>query len=163
MIEPDERPGWEVKILHIDGVAVRAGDRVLAGVAGGLGTHLGINAWWFRLAFIILAFFGGFGNLFLTGISLDSLSGTIPESVFMTFQMTFAIITPALIVGSIVDRMKFSTLLVFMAIWLVVVYAPITHWVWGGGFLGDDGGGIGEDLQGIERTDIDHHLEGLTQ
>jgi Amt family ammonium transporter len=57
----------------------------------------------------------------------------------MTFQMTFAIITPALVTGSLADRMKFSTLLVFMAVWLIVVYAPITHWVWGGGFLADEG------------------------
>ena len=84
-------------------------------------------------------FVGGFDKLFLAGMGKDSMSGTIPESVFMTFQMTFAIITPALIVGALVDRMKFSTMLVFMAIWVVVVYAPITHWVWGGGFLGEWG------------------------
>ncbi|MEE8099674.1 MAG: ammonium transporter [Hyphomicrobium sp.] len=84
-------------------------------------------------------FVGGFDKLFLAGMGKDSMSGTIPESVFMTFQMTFAIITPALIVGALVDRMKFSTMLVFMAIWVVVVYAPITHWVWGGGFLGEAG------------------------
>ncbi|MEE9546746.1 MAG: ammonium transporter [Hyphomicrobium sp.] len=85
------------------------------------------------------AYVGGFDKLFLAGMGKDSMSGTIPESVFMTFQMTFAIITPALIVGALVDRMKFSTMLVFMAIWVVVVYAPITHWVWGGGFLADAG------------------------
>ncbi len=85
------------------------------------------------------AYVGGFDKLFLAGMGKDSMSGTIPESVFMTFQMTFAIITPALIVGALVDRMKFSTMLVFMAIWVVVVYAPITHWVWGGGFLGEWG------------------------
>lgn len=86
------------------------------------------------------AYYGGFEKLLLAGLTKDSLSGTIPESVFMTFQMTFAIITPALIVGSIVDRMKFSALLFFMGLWLVVVYAPICHWVWGtDGFLGGDG------------------------
>jgi Amt family ammonium transporter len=85
------------------------------------------------------AYVGGFDKLFLAGIGKESMSGTIPESLFMTFQMTFAIITPALIVGSVVDRMKFSTLLVFMSVWVVVVYAPITHWVWGGGFLADAG------------------------
>ncbi|MES0402907.1 MAG: ammonium transporter [Hyphomicrobium sp.] len=85
------------------------------------------------------AYVGGFDKLFLAGIGKESMSGTIPESLFMTFQMTFAIITPALIVGSVVDRMKFSTLLVFMTVWVVVVYAPITHWVWGGGFLADAG------------------------
>ncbi|MEE9318771.1 MAG: ammonium transporter, partial [Rhodospirillales bacterium] len=66
-------------------------------------------------------------------------SGTIPETVFMTFQMTFAIITPALITGALADRMKFSSLLVFLGLWMIVVYAPITHWVWGGGFLADAG------------------------
>jgi Amt family ammonium transporter len=85
------------------------------------------------------AYFGGFGNLFLSGMGLDSLSGTIPESVFMTFQMTFGIITPALITGAFADRMKFSAMLIFMGLWLLVVYAPICHWVWGGGFLGSEG------------------------
>ena len=78
------------------------------------------------------SFMGGFGKLFLSGVTVDSLSGTIPETVFMTFQMTFAIITPALIVGAFAERMKFSAMLWFMGIWLTVVYAPITHWVWGG-------------------------------
>jgi Amt family ammonium transporter len=82
---------------------------------------------------------GGLGNLFLWNLSADAMSGTIPETVFMTFQMTFAIITPALITGSLADRMKFSTLLVFVAVWIIVVYAPITHWVWGGGFLAEEG------------------------
>ena len=85
------------------------------------------------------AYVGGLSKAFLTGIEKDTLSGTIPESVFMTFQMTFAIITPALICGAVADRMKFSALLIFLGIWMLVVYAPITHWVWGGGFLGDDG------------------------
>lgn len=82
---------------------------------------------------------GGFSKLFLSGVTVDSLEGTIPETVFMTFQMTFAIITPALIVGAFAERMKFSAMLIFMAIWLTVIYAPITHWVWGGGFLADKG------------------------
>ncbi len=85
------------------------------------------------------SFVGGLSNLFLMGMKLDSLSGTIPESVFMTFQMTFAIITPALITGAFADRMKFSALLLFSGAWVLLVYAPITHWVWGGGFLGDAG------------------------
>jgi Amt family ammonium transporter len=74
----------------------------------------------------------------LKNMTLDStnaLAATIPESVFMTFQMTFAIITPALIVGAFADRMKFSALVLFMTLWLLFVYAPIAHWVWGGGFL----------------------------
>jgi Amt family ammonium transporter len=85
------------------------------------------------------AYVGGLDKFLLNGMGKDTLSGTIPESVFMTFQMTFAIITPVLIVGALVDRMKFSAFLFFMAIWLLVVYAPITHWVWGGGFLADAG------------------------
>ena len=85
------------------------------------------------------SFIGGLDNLFLTNIKMDSLSGTIPETVFMTFQMTFAIITPALITGAFADRMKFSALLWFTGAWVLLVYAPITHWVWGGGFLGNAG------------------------
>jgi Amt family ammonium transporter len=78
---------------------------------------------------------GGLQKAFLTGVAVDSVEGTIPETVFMTFQMTFAIITPALIVGAFAERMKFSAMLLFMALWLTLVYAPICHWVWGGGWL----------------------------
>ncbi len=86
------------------------------------------------------AYWGGLSKAFLAGVGVDSLSGTIPETVFMVFQMTFAIITPALIVGAFAERMKFSAMLLFMAIWLLVVYAPIAHWVWGdGGWLGGKG------------------------
>ena len=86
------------------------------------------------------AFWGGLSKMFLAGVGVDSLSGSIPESVFMTFQMTFAIITPALIVGAFAERMKFSAMLVFMAIWMTIVYAPVCHWVWGGGgWLGNKG------------------------
>jgi Amt family ammonium transporter len=84
-------------------------------------------------------FVGGLDKVLLAGMGVDSLSGTIPESVFMTFQMTFAIITPALICGAFADRMKFSAMLAFLGAWMILVYAPITHWVWGGGFLGDAG------------------------
>jgi len=84
-------------------------------------------------------YFGGMGKFFLAGVTGDALSGTIPETVFMTFQMTFAIITPALIVGAFAERMKFSAMLWFMGLWLLVVYAPICHWVWGGGWLGNMG------------------------
>ena len=80
--------------------------------------------------------FIGFGNLMLGDIGVDTVSGTIPESVFQMFQLTFAIITPALMVGAFAERMKFSAMLWFMAIWLTVVYAPVAHWVWGGGWLG---------------------------
>jgi Amt family ammonium transporter len=78
---------------------------------------------------------GGLGKLMLAGVDKAALTGTIPETVFMVFQLTFAIITPALITGAFADRMKFSAMLVFIALWSIVVYAPICHWVWGGGFL----------------------------
>jgi Amt family ammonium transporter len=76
------------------------------------------------------AYVGDFGKAFMAGIEVDTLSGTIPESVFFMFQLTFAVITPALIVGGFAERMKFSAMLWFMAIWVSVVYAPIAHWVW---------------------------------
>ena len=82
---------------------------------------------------------GGFGHLFMSNIDRASMTGTIPESVFAMFQMTFAIITPALIVGAFAERMKFSAMLLFSAIWLTIVYAPVCHWVWGGGWLMDMG------------------------
>jgi Amt family ammonium transporter len=82
---------------------------------------------------------GGFSNLFLSEVTRSSLSGTIPESVFVMFQMTFAIITPALVVGGFAERMKFSSMMWFSVLWLVVVYLPVCHWVWGGGWLGEMG------------------------
>ena len=88
-------------------------------------------------------FFGGWSRVMLNGMTIDSindLAKTIPESVYMCFQLTFAIITPALICGAFADRMKFSALLWFIGLWAVLVYAPIAHWVWGpGGFLNDAG------------------------
>jgi len=84
-------------------------------------------------------FVGGLGKAFMAGVSVDALFGTIPESVFAMFQLTFAVITPALIVGAFAERMKFSALLWFMGIWVTVVYGPICHWVWGGGWLGELG------------------------
>ncbi|HEY3696356.1 ammonium transporter [Phenylobacterium sp.] len=87
-------------------------------------------------------YIGGFGNLFLSAVTMtstNSLAATIPESVFVMFQMTFAIITPALIAGAFAERMKFSALILFMTLWAIFVYMPIAHWVWGGGFLGAAG------------------------
>ncbi len=78
---------------------------------------------------------GDFSKVMMSGISRETLSGDIPESLFMLFQMTFAIITPALIIGSFAERIKFSSMLLFSGIWLVLVYIPVTHWVWGGGWL----------------------------
>ncbi len=83
--------------------------------------------------------FIGMGKVFLAGVNVDTVDGTIPESVFQMFQLTFAIITPALIVGAFAERMKFSTMMVFMAVWVTLVYAPVAHWVWGGGWLGEMG------------------------
>ncbi len=85
------------------------------------------------------AWIGDFSKVMLAGIDRDTLSGDIPESLFAMFQMTFAVITPALIIGAFAERMKFSAMLLFSAIWLLVVYAPVTHWVWGGGWLGEMG------------------------
>ncbi|MDP6344629.1 MAG: ammonium transporter [Alphaproteobacteria bacterium] len=85
------------------------------------------------------AFIGGAEKWFLLGVGQDTLSGTIPETVFFMFQMTFAIITPALIVGAYVERIKFSAVLLFTGLWLILVYAPVCHWVWGGGWLGEMG------------------------
>ena len=82
---------------------------------------------------------GGLSNAFMGNLSEDSLSGDIPESVFAMFQLTFAIITPALIVGAFAERIRFASMLLFSALWLVVVYGPVTHWVWGGGLARSDG------------------------
>ncbi len=84
-------------------------------------------------------FLGGFSKVFLAGVTKDSLSGTYPETVFVMFQMTFAIITPALIVGGFAERMRFSAMFVFSTLWLLLVYAPVTYWVWGGGWLAERG------------------------
>jgi Amt family ammonium transporter len=81
----------------------------------------------------------GLGNIMLSDVGLDTENGTIPEILFFMFQMTFAIITPALVVGGFAERMKFSSVLWFTALWLTLVYAPVCHWVWGGGWLGDIG------------------------
>lgn len=85
------------------------------------------------------AFIGNLDKVMLSGVTTEALSGSIPEILFVIFQMTFAIITVAIISGSIAERMKFSAFVAFIAIWSIVVYAPITHWVWGGGWLGNDG------------------------
>jgi len=85
------------------------------------------------------AFIGDFSKVMLAGMGKDTLSGDIPESLFMLFQMTFAVITPALIIGGFAERMRFSAVLLFSAAWLLAVYVPVTHWVWGGGWLGQMG------------------------
>ncbi len=82
------------------------------------------------------AWMGDLGNLFLAGIAMDGVNGSIPDSLFVMFQMTFAVITPALIVGGFAERIRFSSMLLFSTAWLLLVYAPVCHWVWGGGWLG---------------------------
>jgi len=84
-------------------------------------------------------YFGDLEKVFLSGITIDSLSGDIPETLFVMFQMTFAIITPALIVGAYVERIKFSAVIMITSMWLILVYSPVTHWVWGGGWLAQMG------------------------
>ena len=97
--------------------------------------------WGYTLAFgtDIGGVVGGLNNLFLKGITVDSLSGSIPEMVFVLFQMTFAGITVALVLGAVVDRMKFSSWIVFAGLWITFIYCPIAHWAWGGGWMGSMG------------------------
>jgi Amt family ammonium transporter len=80
---------------------------------------------------------GGLGKAMFSGVTADAVSGTIPESVFAMFQLTFAIITPALVVGAFAERMRFAAMLLFSTLWLLLVYIPVAHWVWGGGWLAD--------------------------
>lgn len=85
------------------------------------------------------SFIGGLSRVVFSGMGTESLAGDIPEPLFALFQMTFAVITPALIVGAVAERMKFSSVLIFSTLWLLAVYVPICHWVWGGGWLADMG------------------------
>ena len=85
------------------------------------------------------ALWGGLGKVLLLGIDAETLRGSLPEVLFFAFQMTFAIITPALIVGAYVERVGFGFVLIFSGLWMLLVYAPVTHWIWGGGFLADGG------------------------
>ncbi len=146
-----------VLMMTIPGLALFYGGmvrrkNVLATLAQSFGATCIITVLWMVIGYSIAftpnpdanynQFIGGFGYLFLKPMGLNatsSLAPTIPESVYMFFQMTFAIITPALIAGALADRMKFSAFLWFMALWLLFVYCPIAHWVWGGGWLGAKG------------------------
>ena len=98
-------------------------------------------------------FWGGTSKSFLAGVTPSTLFGTIPENVFFMFQMTFAIITPALIVGAYVERIKFSAVLLFSGLWILFVYAPSTHWIWGGGLLSDLGW-ASDTLKGVGTMDF---------
>ncbi len=101
---------------------------VIYGYSLSFGDGGSVNAW-----------IGGLDNAFLANVTRESLNGTLPESVFVMFQMTFAIITPALIIGGFAERMKFSSMLLFSVIWVSIVYFPVCHWVWGGGWLAEMG------------------------
>jgi len=99
---------------------------------------------WFVLGYSLAfgegnAWIGDFSKVLMVGITKETLVGDIPESLFALFQMTFAVITPALIIGAYAERMKFSAVLIFSGLWLLAVYSPVTHWVWGGGWLGQMG------------------------
>lgn len=138
-----------VLLMTIPGIALFYGGMVrrknlLSVAAATFATTAMISVIWAAVGYSLAfkgdgAFVGDLSALFLNGMGYDSMSGTIPESVFMTFQMTFAIITPALIIGAVVERMKFSALLIFLGLWSILVYSPIAHMVWGGGWLGADG------------------------
>jgi Amt family ammonium transporter len=117
-------------LMKVYGIAAVAS---LVWVTAGYSIAFGeTNGWW-----------GGLDNLFLKNLGRGDMSDSIPESVFLAFQMTFAVITPGLIVGAFVERAKFTTVMLFTALWLLVVYAPVTNWIWGGGWLG------GEDSVGV--------------
>jgi ammonium transporter, Amt family len=143
-----------VLMMTIPGLALFYGGmvrkkNVLATVGQAFGATCIITVLWMIIGYSIAfttndseslnRWLGGFKYFFLKPMTIDAVSplaGTIPESVYMCFQMTFAIITPALIAGSLADRMKFSAFMLFMGLWLIFVYCPIAHWVWGGGWLG---------------------------
>ncbi len=106
-------------------------------------------------------YWGGFDKMFLAGVTADSLSGTLPEVLFFAFQMTFAIITPALIVGAYVERINFAFVVIFSTLWMLLCYAPVVHWVWGGGIL-SDGGIFGETgLRDFAGGVVVHETAGL--
>ncbi|GAA0550295.1 ammonium transporter [Rhizomicrobium palustre] len=146
-----------VLLMTIPGLALFYGGmvrrkNVLATMAQSFGATCLITVLWYVIGYSIAftsnpdpvwnQYIGGLSYLFLQPLGLNaqsSLAGTIPESVYMFFQMTFAIITPALIAGALADRMKYSAFLWFMGLWLIFVYCPVAHWVWGGGWLGTKG------------------------
>lgn len=138
-----------VLLMTIPGLALFYGGmvrrkNVLSTMAHSLMAAVVVSLTWVVIGYTLAfgegnAFVGGLDKFMLSGIGTEALSGSIPEILFVIFQMTFAIITVAIISGSIAERMKFSAFVIFIAVWSIVVYAPITHWVWGGGWLGDDG------------------------
>lgn len=108
------------------------------------------------------AVWGGLGKMFLNGVTEETLSGSIPEVLFFAFQMTFAIITPALIVGAYVERISFGFVMTFSALWMLVCYAPVAHWIWGGGLLaGGDGALFAEGVNDFAGGIVVHQTAGL--
>lgn len=146
-----------VLMMTVPGLALFYGglvkkDNVLATLMQSLAVCAVVSVVWPVIGYTLAfsegsSFVGGMGKFMLAGLTPASLTGSIPESVFIIFQMTFAIITTALLVGAVADRIKFTSLLVFTPLWVIFVYAPIAHWVWGpGGFIG----GVGrEDYHGF--------------
>lgn len=138
-----------VLLMTIPGLALFYGGmirkkNVLSTMAYSLSAALVVSLVWVIVGYSLAfdagnAFIGGLSKTMLSGITTDALQGTIPEILFVIFQMTFAIITAAIISGSVAERMKFGAFVAFISVWIIVVYAPITHWVWGGGWLGSDG------------------------
>ena len=126
-----------------------------------------ISVLWLVLGYSIAfgegtAVWGGFEKMMLTGITADTLSGTIPEVLFFAFQMTFAIITPALIVGAYVERINFAFVLTFSGLWMLLVYAPVVHWIWGGGLLsGGEGALFKEAVNDFAGGIVVHETAGL--
>jgi len=108
------------------------------------------------------AYWGGLGKAFLSGVDADTVSGTIPEVLFFAFQMTFAIITPALIVGAYVERIGFAFVMAFSALWMLICYAPVAHWIWGGGLLaGGEGALFAEGVNDFAGGIVVHQTAGL--
>ncbi|NQZ14184.1 MAG: ammonium transporter [Alphaproteobacteria bacterium] len=144
-----------VLMMTVPGLALFYGglvkrDNVLTTLMQAVGVCVVVSVVWpvigYSLAFTEgNSFVGGLDKFLLSGVTSDSMTGTIPESVFITFQMTFAVITIALLFGAVADRIKFTSVLIFTPLWLILVYAPVAHWVWGpGGFIG------GVDREGYE-------------
>ncbi|MFV0322191.1 MAG: ammonium transporter [Alphaproteobacteria bacterium] len=138
-----------VLMMTIPGLAMFYGGMVrrkniLATAGQSFATAIVISLVWVVIGYSLAAgegnaYIGDLSMVFLNHVTLDSVNGSLPESLFITFQMTFAIITAAIITGAFADRMKFSSFLLFITAWSILVYSPIWHWVWGGGFLSSDG------------------------
>ena len=144
-----------VLMMTVPGLALFYGglvkrDNVLTTLMQAVGVAVVVSVVWPMIGYSLAftegnSFIGGLDKVMLNGVTSYSLTGTIPESVFIVFQMTFAIITIALLFGAVADRIKFTSVLIFTPLWLILVYAPIAHWVWGpGGFIG------GIDREGYE-------------